>query len=132
MEGTRLCRRRLLAHVDEPFDFGVPRFQAQARGHGEREQGRRPAEVVPRAPGRQTTERHAEEAGEQHAVGEEGQEQDMGAEPADAGQFEEENEETDEETVETSARSSGRCLRRRWGRGMSLLPSPLGGEKAQE
>jgi hypothetical protein len=75
-------------------------FDLVSGGHADQEQHRRREQVAPLVPGGEAADRHAQEAGQQHDVGEEGQEQDVGRKPADAGQFQGQNQQADQEQIE--------------------------------
>src|SRR5258705_7709301 len=77
-----------------------PHSQARGREGSERQQGKQ-GKPVPALPGRQAATRHAQETSDQDNIREELKENDVGGEPTNARQFEEQNQKSDQKKIHT-------------------------------
>ena len=104
-------RRALVADADRYAVRPLPVEQVGDDGRcaGEHRHRQRRGHEIPRPARRQQADAHAEEAGEQHDVGEEGEEHHRRAEPADRRELEEQDQETDEEQLSLRAHDARRC-----------------------
>jgi hypothetical protein len=95
-----LLRRSLAAHVDHDVAVLCEHVEHDAgEGHAGEQDRDDGIDQIPPARRRQAADRDAEKRREQHDVGEEREEHHRAAEPANAGQFQEQDEEADQEQV---------------------------------
>ena len=100
-------RRQCAADLDRAAGTLPHPFDPVRGAERQSQQRRRPRQVVLSSGGGQAPDRHPEEAGQQHRVREERQEQDVRRKPADRREFEEQDERADDEQIDPVAHGSG-------------------------
>lgn len=87
--------RILMSDVDNAVQPAAFRIDQERRGERHREEEWRPDEIILPPARREAANRHAKKAGQEHRVREERQEQDVGGEPADAREFQKQDQQAD-------------------------------------
>src|SRR3954447_2781637 len=90
-----------MSNVDcEPAPVVIQRHYQARRGESSERQKRKPGKPVRALPRSQAAARHSQKASDQNNIREELKENNRGREPANTGQFQEQNQKSDQEKIE--------------------------------